>query len=252
MGDARPLILVTNDDGVHAEGIRALAAGLAPVGDVVTVAPDREMSATSHSVTLHHPLRVSKIDDRRYAVDGTPTDCVMLGVLSVLPRRPDLVVSGINRGGNLGDDVTYSGTVAAAFEGTLLRVPSFAVSVIERVDTLFDVAAEFSARLARLVLEHGLPPDTLLNVNVPNLPPDEIVGVEVTRQGKRVYNDQVIEKEDPRGETYYWIAGTESSEPVDGTDLGAVSRGRISVTPLHLNLTSTGYLDELSGWELDG
>ena len=251
MGDERPLILVTNDDGVHAEGIRALAAGLEPVGDVITVAPDREMSATGHSVTLHHPLRVSKIDDLRYAVDGTPTDCVLLGALSVMPRKPDLVVSGINRGGNLGDDVTYSGTVAAAFEGTLLHIPSFAISVIERIDTRFDVAAEFSARLARLVLKHGLPPDTLLNVNVPNLPAEDIAGVEVTRQGKRTYNDQVIEKEDPRGETYFWIAGTETSEPVEGTDFGAVNRNRISVTPLHLNLTSHDYLDELRGWELN-
>ena len=247
MSDERPLILVTNDDGVRAEGVRALADGLASVGEVVTVAPDREMSGAGHSVTLRHPLRVTKIDDRRYAVDGTPTDCVLLGSLSVLPRKPDLLVSGINRGANLGDDVTYSGTVAAACEGTLLGIPSFSISVVDTVHTRFDVAASFAAKLAK----HILPADTLLNVNVPNLPASEIKGVVITRQGKHVYRDQVIEKKDPRGQTYYWIAGTIKSNPVDGTDLGAVSQNRISITPLHLNLTSDEFLDELRGWNIN-
>jgi len=194
MAENRPLILVTNDDGIYAEGIKVLADQMTRVGDVVTVAPDREKSAASHSVTLHHPLRVTKIDEHRYAVDGTPTDCVLLGVLNLLPRRPDILVSGINRGANLGDDVTYSGTVAAAFEGTLLGVPSFAISVIERIDAQFDTAAEFAVRLAKLVLANGLPPETLLNVNVPNLPSSKIAGVSVTLQGKRIYKDQVVEK----------------------------------------------------------
>jgi len=154
MDNERPLVLVTNDDGIYAEGIKVLAEHMAEVGDVVTVAPDREKSAASHSVTLHHPLRVTQIDEHRYTVDGTPTDCVLLGVLSVLPRRPDILVSGINRGGNLGDDVTYSGTVAAAFEGTLLGVPSFAISVIERIDTRFEFAAEFAVRLSNLILDN--------------------------------------------------------------------------------------------------
>ncbi|MCD6288609.1 MAG: 5'/3'-nucleotidase SurE [Candidatus Hydrogenedentes bacterium] len=251
MSDERPLILVTNDDGVRAEGVRALADGLASVGEVVTVAPDREMSGAGHSVTLRHPLRVTKIDDRRYAVDGTPTDCVLLGSLSVLPRKPDLLVSGINRGANLGDDVTYSGTVAAACEGTLLGIPSFSISVVDTVHTRFDVAASFAAKLAKHILGRELPADTLLNVNVPNLPASEIKGVDITRQGKHVYRDQVIEKKDPRGQTYYWIAGTIKSNPVDGTDLGAVSQNRISITPLHLNLTSDEFLDELRGWNIN-
>ncbi len=251
MSDERPLILVTNDDGVRAEGVRALADGLASVGEVITVAPDREMSGAGHSVTLRHPLRVTKIDDRRYAVDGTPTDCVLLGSLSVLPRKPDLLVSGINRGANLGDDVTYSGTVAAACEGTLLGIPSFSISVVDTVHTRFDVAASFAAKLAKHILGRGLPADTLLNVNVPNLPASEIKGVVITRQGKHVYRDQVIEKKDPRGQTYYWIAGTIKSNPVDGTDLGAVSQNRISITPLHLNLTSDEFLDELRGWNIN-
>jgi len=251
MAENRPLILVTNDDGIYAEGIKVLADQMTRVGDVVTVAPDREKSAASHSVTLHHPLRVTKIDEHRYAVDGTPTDCVLLGVLNLLPRRPDILVSGINRGANLGDDVTYSGTVAAAFEGTLLGVPSFAISVIERIDAQFDTAAEFAVRLAKLVLANGLPPETLLNVNVPNLPSSKIAGVSVTLQGKRIYKDQVVEKEDPHGESYYWIAGTSSNEPAQGTDFEAVENGRISVTPLHLNLTNDEYVDELRRWGID-
>ena len=194
MGKERPLVLVTNDDGIHVDGIKVLAARLSEIGEVFTVAPDREQSAASHSVTLHHPLRVTKIDSHRYAVDGTPTDCVLLGVLNVLHRRPDILVSGINRGGNIGDDVTYSGTVAAAFEGTLLGVPSFAISVVERIDPLYDYAAEFAVELSGHVLKNGLPPETLLNVNVPSVPASEIAGVAVTRQGKRVYSDQVIEK----------------------------------------------------------
>ena len=252
MDNERPLVLVTNDDGIYAEGIKVLAERMAEVGDVVTVAPDREKSAVSHSVTLHHPLRVTQIDERRYTVDGTPTDCVLLGVLSVLPRRPDILVSGINRGGNLGDDVTYSGTVAAAFEGTLRGVPSFAISVIERIDTRFEFAAEFAVRLSNLILDNGLPPETLLNVNVPNLAAQDIAGIAVARQGRRIYNDQIVEKEDPRGERYYWIAGTDSSKPDEGTDLEAVSRGMVSITPLHLNLTNDEYMDELGKWGLEG
>jgi len=252
MDNERPLILVTNDDGIYAEGITVLAERMDQVGDVVAVAPDREKSAASHSVTLRHPLRVTQIDERRYAVNGTPTDCVLLGVLSVLPRRPDLLVSGINRGGNLGDDVTYSGTVAAAFEGTLLSVPSFAVSVVERIDTRFEFAGEFAVRLAKVVLANGLPPETLLNVNVPNLPASDIAGVAVARQGKRIYNDQIVEKQDPRGERYYWIAGTGSSEAAEGTDIDAVEHGMVSVTPLHLNLTDWEYMAELQKWDIEG
>src|SRR6185295_10202499 len=165
MGSAR--ILVSNDDGIHSAGLAALAESLGAVGDVVVVAPDREQSACSHALTLHRPLRIDDVSPGRYSVDGTPTDCVNLAINAILTRRPALLVSGINRGANLGDDVTYSGTVSAAMEGTLLGVPSLAVSLIGRGPYDFAVAAAFAARLAAWVLEHGLPEDTLLNVNIP-------------------------------------------------------------------------------------
>ncbi|HCY19768.1 MAG TPA: 5'/3'-nucleotidase SurE, partial [Deltaproteobacteria bacterium] len=161
------MILVSNDDGIHSEGIKALARALKRVGDVFVVAPDRERSAASHSLTLHRPLRVEKIGINSYAVDGTPTDCINIAVNGILKKRPDLVVSGINKGGNLGDDVTYSGTVSAAMEGTLLGIPSFAISLVSRENFYFNIAAKFAARLARHILKKGLPKDTLLNVNVP-------------------------------------------------------------------------------------
>jgi 5'-nucleotidase len=165
--DPRPLLLVSNDDGIHSLGLAALEAALGAVGEVVVVAPDREQSASSHALTLHRPLRIDRIGELRFVVDGTPTDCINLAVNGIVPRRPALVVSGINKGANLGDDVTYSGTVSAAMEGTLLGIPSIAVSLIGRHEFAFEAAAEFSRRLADWVLTHGLPADTLLNVNVP-------------------------------------------------------------------------------------
>ncbi len=232
--DATPLILVSNDDGVHSAGIAALAEALRDLGQVVVVAPDRERSAVSHSLTLHRPLRVEEIGPGRYAVDGTPTDCVNLGVNGILPRRPALVVSGINKGANLGDDVTYSGTVSAAMEGTLLGLPAFAVSLLGRGDFRFEVAARFARRLAAWVLERGLPSDTLLNVNIPApLDGAPIRGFALT-------------KVDPRGKKYYWIGGDELAfEDAEGTDFHAVSHGLISVTPIHLDLTNYKSFDAL-------
>jgi len=230
-----PLILVCNDDGVHSEGLAALAAAVQPLGDVVVVAPDRERSAVSHSLTLHRPLRVEEVGAGRHAVNGTPTDCVNLAINGILGRRPSLVLSGINKGANLGDDVTYSGTVSAAMEGTLLGVPSVAVS------------AAFSARLAAWVLERSLPPDTLLNVNVP-APRDgqPIRGFALTRMGRRRYGDAIVEKVDPRGKKYYWIGGEELEfVQEEGTDFHAVSQGFISVTPIHLDLTNYKSFDAL-------
>jgi 5'-nucleotidase len=245
--ETAPLILVSNDDGVHSEGIVALATALQGLGEVVVVAPDRERSAVSHSLTLHRPLRVEELGPSRYAVDGTPTDCVNLAVNGVLSRRPALVVSGINKGANLGDDVTYSGTVSAAMEGTLLGVPSLAVSLVGRGAFRFEDAAAFAARLAAWVIEQGLPPDTLLNVNVPG-PKDgrPIGGFALTRMGRRRYGDAIVEKVDPRGKKYYWIGG-EELEFVDeeGTDFHAVSAGLISVTPIHLDLTNYKSFDRL-------
>jgi len=247
-------ILLTNDDGIHSEGIRVLADFLAEVAEVLVVAPDRERNAASHALTLHKPLRMEEIRPKTYSVNGTPTDCVTLGVLHLLKRRPCLVVSGINKGGNLGDDVTYSGTVSAAFEGTLLGIPSVAVSQMGEKDFHFSTAAAFTARLARLVLERGLEKDTLLNVNVPNLSPDRVQGVRFTSLGKRLFegNGGVIEKIDPRGKKYYWIgvAGVKWADLGD-TDDKAIAEGRISVTPLHLDLTQYRALEHLHTWERD-
>ena len=245
---AAPLILVSNDDGIHSEGIAALAEALRSLGEVVVAAPDRERSAVSHSLTLHRPLRVEELGPGRYAIDGTPTDCVNLAVNGILKaRRPTLVVSGINKGANLGDDVTYSGTVSAAMEGTLLGIPSIAVSAIGRDRFRFDVAAAFATRLAAWVMERGLPPDTLLNVNVPALQDGATVrGFALTRMGRRRYGDAIVEKIDPRGKKYYWIGGEELDyQDEEGTDFSAVSAGLISVTPIHLDLTNYKSFDAL-------
>jgi len=246
MGSAR--ILVSNDDGIHSAGLAALAEALAAIGDVVVVAPDREQSACSHALTLHRPLRIDDAGPGRYAVDGTPTDCVNLAVNAILPEKPTLLVSGINRGANLGDDVTYSGTVSAAMEGTLLGVPSIAMSLVGRGPYDFGPAAAFAARLAAWVLAQGLPPDTLLNVNVPPNK-DGVVpsAVELTRMGRRRYGDAIVEKVDPRGRKYYWIAGDEVPFVAEeGTDFHAVQHGRISVTPIHLDLTNYPTLEQLA------
>ena len=250
--DRAPLILVSNDDGIHSEGIATLAVALRDVGEVMIVAPDRERSAVSHSLTLHRPLRVEELGPGRYAIDGTPTDCVNLAVNGILPRRPTLVVSGINKGANLGDDVTYSGTVSAAMEGTLLGIPSLAISLLGREAFRFDVAAAFTRQLAAWVIERGLPADTLLNVNVPapaNGAP--VGGFALTRMGRRRYGDAIVEKVDPRGKKYYWIGGEELEfEDAEGTDFHAVNQGLISVTPIHLDLTNYKSFDALQALRL--
>lgn len=249
----RPLILVTNDDGIQSEGLRALATALREVGDVTIVAPDREQSASSHSLTLHRPLRINKIEPGSYSVEGTPTDCVYVATRSLMKGdgRPALVCSGINKGSNLGDDIHYSGTVSAAFEGTVLGIPSMAVSMVGRGPYQFKTAADFAATLARRMLEEKLPGDTLLNVNVPNVEPGKITGVAITRMGKRHYGDAVVENVDPRGRKYYWIGGAElEAEDIQGSDCNAVLETKISVTPLHLDLTNYAAIDRLSGWKL--
>ena len=228
-------ILVTNDDGIFSEGIKLLASALADFAEVWVVAPDREQSAMGHALTLSRPLRMQRMDERRYAVDGTPTDCVNLGVLYLLKDKPpDLVCSGINFGLNLGDDVTYSGTVSATFEGTLLGIPSVAFSQEVAEGFSFEPAASFAGRMIRMLLGQELPADLLLNVNVPA---GEIRGISFTKLGRRTYKQSVIEKLDPRGRKYYWIAGVPQWKSAAGTDYEAVSTGRISVTPLHLDLT---------------
>jgi 5'-nucleotidase len=246
------LILVTNDDGIHSLGITSLAERLSEIGSVIVVAPDRERSAAGHSLTLHSPLRAEEIRPGYHAVDGTPTDCVNLGIHGILASRPDLVVSGINKGGNLGDDITYSGTVSAAMEATLMGVPAFAVS-LERgpfQEENFHTAASFAIKVAEAIVKYGLPPDTFLNVNVPFALPR---GVRLTRQGKRRYGDVVVEKTDPRGRKYYWLGGGELGfQDLEGTDFHAVHNGFVSVTPLHLDLTNYRSFEALSGWNLEG
>ena len=239
------LILVTNDDGIHSPGLKALAKAMSRAGKVCVVAPDRERTAASHSLTLHKPLRIENLGRQRYSVSGTPTDCVNLAVNQILRKRPDLVVSGINLGGNLGDDVTYSGTVSAAMEGILLGVPSIAFSQLGDDRFHFDAASRFAVRLARWVCRHGLPPDTLLNVNVPDLRP--LKGLRITSLGKRVFDpDCIVEKKDPRGKTYYWIGGNRVAwEPRKDTDQEAVEEGMISVTPVHLDLTNYAAIGSL-------
>jgi 5'-nucleotidase len=246
------IILVCNDDGIRSEGIQALARAVEPLGDVYIVAPDREQSAVSHSLTLHRPLRVEEIAPRQFAIDGTPTDCVNLAVSGILPGRPGIVLSGINKGANMGDDITYSGTVSAAMEGTLLGIPSIAVSLVAREGFEFAPAAVFAARLATQVIEHPFPVDTLLNVNVPGIPRERMQGFRITRQGKRRYGEALIEKTDPRGKKYYWIGGGELDfvdEP--GTDFAAVQEGAISITPIHLDLTHYPSFEALGRLDLD-
>jgi 5'-nucleotidase len=241
------IILLSNDDGIHSEGLHALEEALKAVGEIYTMAPDREQNAVSHALTLHRPLRIEEIAPRRFAVNGTPTDCVNLAVKGFLPVRPQLVVSGINKGANLGDDITYSGTVSAAIEGSLLGIPSIAVSLVTRgTHYHFGPAADFAAMMASEVIAQGMPPDTLLNVNVPNLPRQDIKGYRLTRQGKRRYAETIEARVDPRGKKYYWIGGDDLGfDPDEGTDCVAVHEGFISVTPLHVDMTNYRALQEM-------
>ena len=245
------LILLTNDDGIHSAGLQALADRLQSLGRIVVVAPDRERSAIGHALTLHAPLRAEEILADRWAVSGTPTDAVNLGIHGILKEKPDLVISGINKGGNMGDDLTYSGTVAAAMEATLMGVPAIAVSLSSKSFSYTDFAdaAGVAEQLARTVTEHGMPADTFINVNVP---PSKPLGIRLTRQGKRIYEDAVIENIDPRGRTYYWIgAGDLDFQDLEGTDFHAVQHGYVSVTPLHLDLTNYAAMDRLRQWLME-
>jgi len=230
-----PKILVTNDDGVEAEGLLRLSEALESLGEVVVVAPDREQSASGHALTLHRPLRMHELRPNVYSVDGTPTDCVNLAILWLLANDPpDIVVSGINRGLNLGDDVTYSGTVSATFEGVLLGIPSVAFSQEIAEGFSFERSAAFAARLVDTLMADHLPADTILNVNFPAAAHR---GLAFTKLGKRVYQQVVAEKTDPRGKRYFWIAGTPEWQDEEGSDHNAIRSSQISVTPLHLDLT---------------
>ena len=251
----RPLILVSNDDGISSEGIRVLEEAVLPLGDVYVVAPDQERSAASHALTIHKPLRISQKDSRHYALNGTPTDCINFALYVILPRKPDLIVSGINHGSNLADDVTYSGTVSAAFEGSILGIPSIAFSLQMPEDqekpAHFETALLHARQISEMYLSSPLDSSILVSVNVPDRPPAEVRGVRVTRLGKRLINEtNIIRKEDPRGRPYYWIGmGPKDYEPDESSDLHAIDHGFVSITPLHLDLTHYPSLSRLRAME---
>jgi 5'-nucleotidase len=249
-------ILVTNDDGVDAPGLLALQKTLQEVGEVTVFAPDHNWSAAGHTRTMHKPLRVNQVTlpdgTLAYTTTGAPSDCVALVILGFLDHQPDLVVSGINQGANVGHDITYSGTIAAAMEAVISGIPALAVSLDSYENQDFAYAARFVARLVRLVLERGLLPNTFLNVNVPAVPPAEIAGIQITRLGQRVYRDRLVERQDPRGRNYYWIGGEPpSGVPEEGTDIWALANNCISITPLHLDMTEYKMVEELKRWPLE-
>lgn len=247
---SRIRILVTNDDGIQSAGLTVLASALSKLGEVWVVAPDRERTAVAHAVTLHKPLRVHHAGVRTYSVNGTPVDCVNLALLKILPKRPHLLVSGINKGVNLGDDVLYSGTVSAAVEGTILGVPSMAVSQEGRARFRFAVGAHYAVRVARLILEQGLPEETLLNLNIPDQPLGATSGVRVTCLSRRRFENPIVEKVDPHGRNYYWIAGTRISwSRSKDADHEAIADGAVSLTPIRLDSTHYGALDRFRAWE---
>ena len=236
---ASPLILVTNDDGVYAPGIRVLFEAMCSLGEAVIVAPERDNSAVSHAITMNRPLRVVELESNIFTLDGTPTDCVTLAMNKILSRKPDLLVSGINPGPNLGDDISYSGTVSAAIEGTMYGVPSLAFSLAGPPPYNFEVSAAVAWKLASMALIWKQPADTLLNINIPATPAGQIQGIRFTRQGTRRYKDSIQETFDPWGRKHYWIGGgTVHWSGGDDTDEKAVHSGHISVTPIHLDLTN--------------
>ena len=246
----KPLILITNDDGIRSEGIQALARELKRVGRVVIVAPDRERNACARSLTLNQPLHVSEIAPDQYEVDGTPADCVNIAFYGILRERPRLLVSGINHGGNLSDDILYSGTVAGAMEGTYLGIPSFAISLVSTRPRRFSPAGKFAERLARAILADGFPPDLMLNVNIPDVPAGSLKEALITIQGRKRYEGSVVERVNPRGKKYYWIGGDRFHyDEVPGADYEAISNNHISITPLGLDLTVQSALERFQDWK---
>lgn len=248
-------VLLTNDDGVNSEGLFALKESLASGHEVVVIAPDRNWSTSGHNKTMDRPLRVNEVQLRdgspAYATDGTPADCVSLAALGFLGYAPDLVISGINKGNNLGDDITYSGTVTAAMEGIISGYPAIAVSMNYRPTWPVEVGGAFIQRLVQQVVERGLARDILLNVNVPNLPHDQVKGVRIIRLGKRIYKDELITRTDPSGRNYYWIGGSLVGNHLEeGTDVQAIEDGYVSVTPIHMDLTNHRLLETLRSWDL--
>lgn len=255
-------ILITNDDGVQAPGLLALKRSLAPIATVLVLAPERNWSAAGHAKTMHKPLRLHEVTladgSRAYSSSGGPTDCVAMAAAGILGVVPDLVVSGVNSGFNLGIDITYSGTVACAMEASIKGIPGIAVSSAApdqcqvSMDMVRDLSAAVARRVAQQVLARGLPSGTLLNVNVPGVAPDDLKGIHVTRMGSRKYDtNEIIERSDPYGRPYYWLGGSAPVDVLDdGTDVGAVRNGYVSVTPISLDMTAYGFLADLESWKL--
>jgi 5'-nucleotidase len=251
-------ILVTNDDGVYAPGLLALAQEMRRLGMVTVLAPDRNWSASGHVKTMHRPLRVKEAiladGSQALASDGAPSDCVALALLGLVPEKVDLVLSGINPNANIGHDVTYSGTVTAAMEAAISGIPGIAVSLNGPENHLdgtdYGPAARLARRVAQMVIEHGLPKDTLLNVNIPYLSEEQVRGFVLTRQGLRVYRDSLDRRKDPRGRPYYWIGGeAPTAIPEEGTDFGALADGYVAITPLQLDLTAYNALQAIRNWD---
>ena len=251
-------ILVCNDDGIFSKGILQLASSMSEIGETTVVAPDDERSATGHAITLHKPLRIKpvnlpELNIRAFAVDGTPADCVKIGYDIVMERDVDLVISGINRGPNLGTDVLYSGTVSAAFEGAILGLPSIAVSLVSYDSDDYVFAGKVAVKIAEKLMEHGLPSGAILNINVPAVPEKEIKGIKTARLGVRRYAENYIKRLDPRGKPYYWLTGEAIDDDMangDGmdTDITAVANNYVAVTPIHFDLTLHSYIENVNKW----
>jgi len=255
-------ILLSNDDGIGSPGLQALGRALKKVAQVTIVAPEREQSTMGHALTLHKPIRVFRVKTEpgleQWATSGTPADCVYMGLRWVLKERPDIIISGINMGVNVGNDIYYSGTVAAAREGAVLQIPAIAASLDyhhepgAKTTPYFDQAAEFLRELVPQVIERGIPPSCLLNVNFPNLSFSKVKGVKVSRQGFRMYTDRVEEKRDSRGKSYFWLGGTYAGfKPIEGSDCEVLDKGYISITPCKIDVTQYEFMETLSQWELE-
>ncbi|MDD5766110.1 MAG: 5'/3'-nucleotidase SurE [Candidatus Marinimicrobia bacterium] len=254
--EIKPYILITNDDGIAAPGIHALVMAMKEIGDVVVVAPDSERSAVGHAITLSDPIRVVNFNKNSlwsgFAVSGTPADCVKIAVGALLERRPNLVVSGINLGSNAGINVIYSGTVSAATEGTILGIPSVAISLTTYTNPIFSTASDFAIKIAKTVLTKGLPKRTLLNINVPNVPKSEILGVEITRQGMANFAECFDKRVDPRKRVYYWMDGQkEDVYAGDDVDDEVIKKNKISITPVKYDLTNYEFMNELKSWNVE-
>lgn len=250
----QPKILVTNDDGIYASGIKALWKAMSEIGEVTVVAPNREQSAVGHAITVSDPLRVQEVKRSNgffgYAVNGTPADCVKIAIQALLEEKPDVVISGINHGSNTGNNIIYSGTVSAATEGTMLDIPSIAISLNSFENRDFSGAQSVAKAVVSKVVENGLWKKTLLNVNVPAIPENEFKGFKITQQGNAVFKDSFEKREDPRGNTYYWMTGKMINPDLETeNDQKAISEGYVSITPIHYRLTNHEFIDELNGWD---